>query len=652
MPAPQIKLTRRQLYAVGSVGLIIVIIIALIFSYPWLQLQMGNLLMNNARYEQAEQLLAKLAAKKPNWTEPQYKLVLAQLQLGKAEEAARTVLSLAEQNQLDSIELAVLFMDVGLHLVNSGNSNSALELTQNILAEQNEKMFHQAAIEVGQSIAEVSQLPLAMDAVELILELEPDNWLLDRKAFNILLSKALVSPARHARPALERALDIFPYNTLAVTQLAKIIGEQESPQSALDFLLAKEAKSGTIPINQEYVSTKRKLVFQLATDDTTADLTPYIQGLSDDMLTEMALDGLSYARRHNRAGEQFYQLQPDNANVAYQFGRNLFTTHQWQEARDVFAHLRSLSPEHANFDAVFAAIDFQLKTEKLVLDGGQFTIDLGLLSPAGEYVALRRWVQSPWVEDMSSELVIKNLRTNQHVTRSDAYLFGWSASGNYLAYLGVTENERGRLQLHHIDGDETIELPEEYDVMFFNWVGDTLMVQAVLEDGSMALLHLSAPQWEDTEPLPWPEITSAVNHQLAWLAMEGQRYFTVYQHGRDPQRITVEANLLKISDWSPNGNYAVIEAEGDRYYMYDHNRRRISPIETAGQFAGWAGNSQVYWYYPVWGEVYVLARLNTAGSVQEYLPYTFTQPVYDMSIASQGRRVLVSAGEELIIYTR
>lgn len=651
MSAPQIKLTKRHIYAAASVALILVLFVVLIASYPWLQLQMGVMLLNNANYEQAERVLAKLVDSRPDWTQPRYKLVLAQLQLGKFNEAARTVISLADHSRLNEIELAVIFLDVGQNLVNTGNSGAALELVHRILSEHDDEMLRQAAIEVGTSIAEASKLPLALDAVNLILELDPDNWMLERKAFYWLLSKALVAPASHARPALERALDIFPHNTLAVTQMAKILAEQEGAQSALAFLVGKEEETATTPTSQEYLTTKRKLVFELAIADTSADLTPYIKGLPGSTLTEMALEGLNYAMRHNRAGEQFYQLQPDNPAVAYQFGRNLFATQRWQQAREIFSHLRTIAPDHTNFGAVFAAIDFHLSTDKLVLDSGQYPYDLGKISPTGEYAALRHLVHSPWMDDLSNELLVRNLNTNQRTTLGEAYMFNWSASGNYLAFLSLSDTGLGQIHIYSGNGSNTVTLVEEYDVLYFNWVGDTLMVQAALEEDEKVLLRLRAPHWEDDDPIPWPAITGDVNGQLAWLAMEGQRYFTVYQHGREPQRINLSSNLLRITPWSPNGRYAVIETE-TKFYVYDHNTTRVSSISIPGQFAGWAGNSQLYWYYPVWSQLHVLARLNPAGTVLEYLPYSFSQPVYDLSIASMGRRIIVAEDEELLLYIR
>ena len=645
------KTYSKKIYAIFSMVLLVAVIASIVFTYPWLQLQIGTMLVSSGNYQQAERVLTGLVESRPDWTEPRRQLVLTQLRLGKPTEAARTVTSLAEHGLLDGLDLAVIFIDVSRSLINTGYSQEALDLSRVVLEEHNDPHMQQAVIEVCINIAEVSALPLALESINLALSLSPNDWLLQRNALNLLLSKALTAPAYHARPALERVLELSPENTLALSQMAKIIGNTQGAKPALDYLADKELTHSGITESTEYVSTKRRLIMQLAMEEPGTDLTGYTYGIPDATLKDMALQGLGHARRQQQAGTNFYQLYPDSAEVMYRFGRNLYLVGQWQEAREIFMELRASDPDYTNFNAVFATINFHLNTEIISLGNSQRVADQGKLNDPGTYAAITRWVEAPWNDDVSTELFVRNLETDMEIVLGQAYDFHWSASGNHLAYMEISEGGTGRLFIFVLGNYELIQVAESYDVMDYNWAGDTLMVQAVSKQGTLSLLQVQEPDWEDSEPLVWPEITADINTQLRWLTM-GRESVTLWQHNQPVQTIGLGQEVVSVSRWSPNGRYAIIETVGKNYYIFDSNTVDAAEIPTAGSFAGWSGNSQLYWYHPVWEGLLVLIRINHSGAVQQYLPYAFNAPAYQLSIASQGQRVIAVMEEDVYLFSR
>ena len=234
------------------------------------------------------------------------------------------------------MELAIIFMDVAEHLLNSGHGDAALELAARVLAERpTDKMLSQAVVEIGFTIAQRSELPLSLDALNLSLSLEESNWMLNRKAFNILLDKALEAPAHLAEPALDAALKLYPSNSIALISKASLLGARQGPKAALEYLAEREETVGD-NFTEDYLNTKRTLITRLAAAEPDADLTRYVRGMPQSTLVELAIQGLKQSSRQEISGYQYYQLAMTEPEVAYQYARNLVQIQDWEGAREIF----------------------------------------------------------------------------------------------------------------------------------------------------------------------------------------------------------------------------------------------------------------------------------------------------------------------------
>lgn len=648
MPEAKIKLEKRQIQAIIGVFFMVLVLTLLVFSYPWLQLQLALRMISSGNYEQAEQVLVRLVESRPDWTTPRKSLVMSQLHLGKGQEAASTVISLADRSSLQDIELAIIFMDVAEHLINTGHGEAALELTNRVLAQRQDKMLVQATVETGFLIAELYNLPLALDALTVSLSHSEDNWILSRKAFNILLTKALEAPAHLAEPALDKALEIYPNNIIAVTRKANLLGDRLGAKHALDFLVQREPDLQASSFSQEYIETKRRLIIRLGNTEPTADLTLYVGGMEPEMVQEIAIYGLNQAWRQGQAGTQYYELAQNSPDAVYIYGRNLYQLKRWQEARQVFTHLRQLEPGHMNFNGLFAALNSHLNTNTEVLNHPNFSPDLAQVSPDGTWLALRQWGEMPRIDEYASDLLLRNLTNGSERSLGETMYFHWSPDGKYLAYLSTSSTGLGRLYIYSVEDTMRYSLPSGYDVIDFNWAGNNLMVQALYHN-QIRLIRLSSGDWQVLDNIEW-DLNSAVNQDFAWLTIS-DRTLVINTNQQQPKEFRLPNRLTAFSNWSPNGRLAVVEDEKGNGWIYNHLRGDLTQINTPGTFAAWGGEQEIYWYLPVWERLYVLVRLNSNGNVQEYLPYSFSVPVYDISVAA-GARILAHVGDSRVNISR
>src|SRR5690606_26505480 len=107
---------KRQIQTVGGLAAAAAVLTLLLLTYPWLQLQAANQLIDGEKYAQAEKILLRLSTRKPEWTEPRYKLAVCQLRQSKGREAAATVISLADTSTLADMDLAMIFLQVAEQL--------------------------------------------------------------------------------------------------------------------------------------------------------------------------------------------------------------------------------------------------------------------------------------------------------------------------------------------------------------------------------------------------------------------------------------------------------------------------------------------------------------------------------------------------------
>jgi tetratricopeptide (TPR) repeat protein len=648
MPEPKVKksLNKRQIQALGGGIVVVLVLVLLVFSYPWLQLKLAEQLIEAGKYAQAEPILSSLMASKPQWTEAGYKLVACQLSQGKGREAAQTVLSLTDTQEIDDLELAIVFMDVAKHLLNTGAGEAALELAKRVGAQSEGEMLETAIKEVGFLIANYSDLPLALDAVNLALSQGGNNWLTNQKAFNLLLTKALESSPLLGEPALDRALQLYPNNIIAVTRKASIIGDKNGPKEALEFLIQKEIdlEDSIIP---EYLAVKRTLLIRLAGADPKADLNQFTKGMPQDMIVEIAKQGVNHAWLHMKSGRQYYHLAPDEPQVAYQFGRNLIQMHLWETARDIFRHLEEIDPKFMNFQAVYAALDSKTKTDTTKFASGEI-LDAIQISPDGKWLAWRKWLEHPWEQVMVSDLILTNLSASGSNPQSlgDAILFKWSPDSNYLALQSMTSTGLGRLHIITVQDGSRYTLPPEYDIIDFNWANNDLMIQAQREH-QILLLHLAPPKWKIENELAW-QLNSNVNQDFSWLTIKGNTLI-VYRNQQKYRTFDFKNNLVSFTGWSPNGNLVVIEDTMGKSWIYNHQKGNIAPIEIQGQFAAWGGDQDIFWFLPLWDQLHVLVGLNSKGSIQKYYPYSLDNLYYDISIAADGETLALMEDHKILI---
>lgn len=650
MQLPKLSAYKRQIQTVGGLAAAAAVLTLLLLTYPWLQLQAANQLIDGEKYAQAEKILLRLSTRKPEWTEPRYKLAVCQLRQSKGREAAATVISLADTSTLADMDLAMIFLQVAEQLINTGYSAEALGLAQKVLLERpDDKLLAQAVVEIGFLIAERSGLPLSLEALDTALPLAGDNWLLTRKAFNILLAKAFGAPPDLAEAALDAALELYPDNVLAITGKAKLLGQRSHPRQALDYLAEKE-QNVLDNVTEDYLDVKRTLISQLASIDPEADLRKYIQGFSESTVQEIALQGLDKAWRQNLSGKQFYQLAEHVPQVVYRYARNLIDLKQWQDARTAFKNLQKLDPKYANFDALFAFLDSKLTTAIETLRYSGFFPDMAAISPRGNALAMRVWMDLSHSEDMMvSDLLVVNLANGQRESLGNAHIFKWDPGGNYLAFLTASPAGSGRLHIYAVASGQRFSSPPDYDVFDFNWAGTTLMVQ-VQRGNAISLLQMSPPNWTISGELDWT-LSGAVNGDLAWLTAS-KNTLVVHKYQQQPQRIALPKEIAAINPWSPNGRLAIIEDIASKSWIYDYRRNEVTAIELPGNFAAWGREQDIFWYYPVWDKWYVLARLDASGKVVEYLPYSFSYPSYDLTISANRNIVAVVEGDQVFIQRR
>lgn len=641
---------KRQIQAICGIASVVMVLTLLVLAYPLLQLRMAGHLNNSGKYAQAEKILNRLVESKPEWTEPRYQLTLSQLYQGKGREAAVTVFSLAEASRLEDAELAIIFLDVAEYLLNTGHGDAALELGERVLTQRNDDpLLTQAVIETGFRIAELYDLPLALDAIDMALSLAEDNWLLNRKAFNILLTRALESPPHLSEPALDRALDLYPTNIIAITRKAGLLNERVGPREALDYLVQIESELKDIT-NQEYLNNKRNLIIRLANLDPNSDLTRYARGMPDSMLVDIASMGLVQAMRDGRTGFRYYELAAFSPQIGFQYGRNLYQLERWKDAEEIFQMVQKQDADYANYNAIFAALNFQLKTSTTVMDSTGFTPDMAQISPDSNWLAWRRWINQPWTDEFEvSDLVLTSLSNHREVYLGDAILFKWSPDSDYLAYLTIKRNGAGSLQIYSVAEDFRYAFPEDYDVIDFNWAGDNLMIQAE-RNNRIRLLHLVAPLWDVVQELEWDAI-SDVNQDYAWISFN-DKTMQVHEEQKVIRKFNFEHELVSFSPWSPNGNLAIIEDASGMSWIYNHRAGNLTPIQTQGVFAAWGSGERIYWYFPVWERLHVMVRLDSAGVIREYLPYAFPAPVYEISVSADCSSVVLVDNNKVLLSKR
>ncbi|HBI57365.1 MAG TPA: hypothetical protein DDY38_11115 [Firmicutes bacterium] len=507
-------------------------------------------------------------------------------------------------------------------------------------------MLETAIKEVGFLIANYSDLPLALDAVNLALSQGGNNWLTNQKAFNLLLTKALESSPLLGEPALDRALQLYPNNIIAVTRKASIIGDKNGPKEALEFLIQKEIdlEDSIIP---EYLAVKRTLLIRLAGADPKADLNQFTKGMPQDMIVEIAKQGVNHAWLHMKSGRQYYHLAPDEPQVAYQFGRNLIQMHLWETARDIFRHLEEIDPKFMNFQAVYAALNSKTKTDTTKFASGEI-LDAIQISPDGKWLAWRKWLEHPWEQVMVSDLILTNLSASGSNPQSlgDAILFKWSPDSNYLALQSMTSTGLGRLHIITVQDGSRYTLPPEYDIIDFNWANNDLMIQAQREH-QILLLHLAPPKLKIENELAW-QLNSNVNQDFSWLTIKGNTLI-VYRNQQKYRTFDFKNNLVSFTGWSPNGNLVVIEDTMGKSWIYNHQKGNIAPIEIQGQFAAWGGDQDIFWFLPLWDQLHVLVGLNSKGSIQKYYPYSLDNLYYDISIAADGETLALMEDHKILI---
>lgn len=652
MPEPQLKrlLNKKYLQAIFGGIIVVLVVVLIVVSFPWLQLKFAEQLIESEKYAKAEPILVSLTANKPHWTDAAYKLVICQLYQGKGREAAQTVLSLKKTEEIDDLELAIVFMDVAKHLLSTGNGEASLELAKRISDQNQGEMLKVAISEAGFLIAQYSELPLALDAVNLALSNCENTWQTDRKAFNLLLSKALESSPNLGEPALDRALELYPNNIIAVTRKARILGDNKGPQAALEFLLAKEIDLED-DLTPEYLAMKRTFLLRLAMEDPKADLNQYIMGMPQEMLREIALQGLNYAWLHSMSGRQYYHLAPDDPQVAYRYGRNLYQMHLWDSSRKTFRHLEELEPKYMDFKAVYAALDSHTKTVTQEFASGDI-YDAVQVSPDGKWMAWRQWKEAPQEENMVSFLAITDLTNpeSKPVILGNAILYEWSPDSKHLAFQTMTSNGIGNLYITTLDAEgPRYTLPPEYDVIDFNWAGENLLIQGQKEQQAV-LLNLGGPDWTILNERAW-ELNSNVNQDYSWLSIKGNSLL-VHRDKRKTRTFNFENSLMSFTTWSPNGNLAIVVDTVGNNWIYNHQRAKITPIETPGIFAAWGKGEDIFWFLPIWDDIHVMVRLNSKGNIKEYLPYSFEIIYYDISIAADGNTLAVTEDNKILIFKR
>lgn len=648
MPEPQEKkfLSKRQIQAICGGVIVVLVLVLLVLIYPWLQLQLAGQLIAAGKYDQAESILSSLRASKPQLTEAGFKLIVCQLAQGKGREAAQTLITLTDTGKKDDLELAIVFMDVAKHLWNTGHGEAAVELAKRVGTQNQGEMLTVAIIEVGFLIGEYSDLPLALDAINLALSHSENNWLTNQKAFNLLLTKALASSPVLGEPALDRALQLYPNNVIAVTRKASLIGDKNGPQKALEYLMQKEYElEGNI--TPEYLTIKRTLLIRLALTDPKAELTQYTRGMPREMLVEIAQYGLNYAWQHMMSGRQYYYMVPDEPKVAYQYGRNLFQMRLWETSKEIFMHLEELDPEFLNFQAVYAALDSKTVTRTKTFSSGEIS-DALQISPDGKWLAWRKWQEHPWEHIMVSSLILTDLSLPDFKSQSlgDAILFKWSPDSKYLALQTMSDTGIGSLRIINVEDETHFNLPAEYDVIDFNWANGDIMIQA-LRDNHMYLLHIVPPYWVVKKELVW-ELSSNVNQYYSWLTIN-EKTLVAHRINNKDKTFNFSNSLTSFTSWSPNGNLTVVEDSAGKSWIYNQKRGNITPIELPGKFAAWGQDQALFWFLPVWDELHVLARLNSNGRVLEYCPFSFDMLYYDIYITANGDTLVLTEDNEIFI---
>lgn len=641
------KLEKRKIQTILGVTFLVSALVALIVCYPRLQFTLAEQLIEAGKYPQAEAILTSLMNNKNQRNKVGYRLVACQLFQGKSRQAAQTVLSLTGSEEVEDLELAIVFRDVAKHLLNTGNPGAALELAKRVRTQSGGEMLQVAVKEVSLIIAKYCDLPLALDAVNLALAQGDPNWQTNQKVFNLLLLKALESPADLAEPALDRALELYPGNIIAITRKASIVGDRIGPKEALEYLEQRdvEPKGGFTP---EFLAVKRSLLLRLAAADPKADLTQYTQGMPQDMLVQIAKQGLNYAWLNMASGRQYYYLAPEEPQVAYQFGRNLMQMRLWDTAKEVFQQIEKSEPEFMDFRSVYAALDSKTRQASVLASGD--LVDAYSISPNGKWLAWRRWREEAEEQIMVSNLVLTNLSSTKDkpISLGDAIAFQWSPDSNYLALHNMTYTGLGRLHIFSIQDGSKHTLPTEYDVIDFNWSGDCLMVQAQYEQ-EIVLLNLVPPLLEIKSEKLW-QLGSDVNPDYAWLNIDGKT-LEVYKGRQKIKSFDADAELVSFSCWAPNGNLAIIEDIQGKSWIYNHQKKSITPVKVSGRFAGWGKDQNIFWFLPLWDQLYVLVHLNSQGSIQEYYPYSL-DGLYDISIAAGGEAMALMDDNSIFVYKK
>lgn len=636
MPRLQVRtgFNKKNLHAIFGLIIVVLVLGALVLSYPTLQLALAEKLISAGKFAQAESILLTLSTNKQQRLKAGYRLVACQLFQGKGREAAQTVLSLTGAKGVDDLELAIVFLDVAKHLVDSGNAEAALELSKRVKTQSDGEMVTIAVKEISMLVAKYSELPLALEAVNLALAQGESNWQSNQKAFNLLLFKALESPPLLAEPALDRALQLYPNNAIAIMRKASIIGDKEGPLSALEYLKHADfgREEGLVP---EYLAVKRSLLLRLAGTNPNADLTQYTRGMPQDMIIDIAKQGLNIAWSNLSSGYQYYCLAPDEPQIVYQYGLNLVQARSWDAARQTFRHLEKTDPDYLDFRAVYSVLDSKTKT-RLASFAPDETVDAFEISPDGKWLAWRKWRQHPGEQFMVSELILTNLTVGETNPASlgDAVAFRWSPDSKYLAVQVMTAAGQGRLNIITAQNGLKYSLPPDWDIVEFNWALDKLMVQALRGEQAM-LFALAAPTWETAGEFTW-SLASQVNPDFCWLALEGKN-LVVHSGQAEAKSFGFSKELMAFSPWSPSGNLAIIEDVAGRSWLFNSKDDSIVPVEIPGKFAAWGNQQDYFWYLPLWNQLYVLVRINNQGRIREYCPFSFDSLYTNLSIATDGR---------------
>ena len=208
---------------------------------------------------------------------------------------------------------------------------------------------------------------------------------------------------------------------------------------------------------------------------------------------------------------------------------------------------------------------------------------------------------------------------------------------------------QGRLHIYSVKDETTFTLSGEYDVLSFNWAGNSLMVQAE-KDGKMRLLHLVPSNWRIVEEMEG-DSRSGVNQDYAWIS-KSKNSLVIHKYRQAPREILLDQDILAFSAWSPDGHLAIIAGQAGKSWIYNYRDDQVTEIPIRGEFAAWGHGQTIYWYFPVWEKQYVLVRLDETGRISEYLPYSFSYPQYDLSVTSDGSAAVLVEDSKVLIHRK